>query len=358
MESLDITTFLARSKDGLLLDVRSPGEYAQAHIPEAISFPLFNDEERARVGTCYKQIGRQEAIKMGLDIFGPKMKELILTLEGLTDSHQNIYLYCWRGGMRSEAIQWLLDLYGFKTYRLIGGYKAFRNWVLEQFAVDYSFLILGGQTGSGKTRILKQLQLLGENVIDLEGLAVHKGSAFGHIGMTKQPSCEMFENLLAGQLSHYYNTDPIRPVWMEDESTRLGHVTIPILLFKRMLKSRLILAELDFEQRHKNILNEYGNKDLQKLIDAVIRIQKRLGPLESKTAIGHLKSGDIAAAFAILLAYYDKWYDRALSKKDLTPSEILRISLSNSPKEDAANLIKLFTNHSKKSEAFGTSTSN
>ena len=183
----------------LIIDVRSPDEYAHAHIPNAFSLPLFTNEERAEIGTTYKQQSREAAIKLGLPFFGNKMQNMIEQVEGWAASYEKtngnkptILVHCWRGGMRSAAVSWLLDLYGFKTEQLSGGYKAYRNWVLAQFEKNYSMKVLGGYTGSGKTEILLQLQKSKIPVIDLEGLAHHKGSAFGALGQHEQTSQEQF----------------------------------------------------------------------------------------------------------------------------------------------------------------------
>jgi len=213
-QKIHIEQFLELAKLHPVIDVRSPGEYSHAHMPGALSMPLFTDEERAVVGTTYKQESREKAIKIGLDFFGPRMRKMVEEIESIVGSRESevinhtlgtndyrlptnnsILVYCWRGGMRSSAVSWLLDLYGFKVYTLIGGYKKFRNYVLDSFKKEYSFKILGGYTGSGKTETLKQLKKNGATVIDLEEIAIHKGSAFGNIGLPKQPTQEMFENL-------------------------------------------------------------------------------------------------------------------------------------------------------------------
>src|SRR5687767_1954884 len=218
IEKIHIDQFLRLAKQHILVDVRSPKEYSHAHIPGAFNLPLFSDEERAIVGTAYKQESREKAIKIGLDFFGPKMIGMIEEVEKLIGNWQQatgnnlpiansacrqagcLLIYCWRGGMRSAAIAWLMDLYGFKVYTLAGGYKRFRNYVLETFRIPFQFKILGGYTGSGKTEVLKELMRKGEKIVDLEDIAKHKGSAFGNIGMPAQPSQEMFENILARDL--------------------------------------------------------------------------------------------------------------------------------------------------------------
>lgn len=201
----DIENFLKHSVGFPLIDVRSPSEYAHAHIPGAVSIPLFSDEERKIIGTAYKQQGREVAVNEGLDFFSKRLKQIqpeALKLFHKSEENENpvFYIHCWRGGMRSGAVAWLLSLYGYKVVVLKGGYKSFRNWVLAQFEKEYSFKILGGFTGSGKTEVLNELAQLGEKTIDLEMLAHHKGSAFGSLGMPAQPSEEMFENKLAVSL--------------------------------------------------------------------------------------------------------------------------------------------------------------
>jgi tRNA 2-selenouridine synthase len=297
----------------LIIDVRSPGEYAHAHIPTAFSLPLFTDEERAAIGTTYKQESREAAIKLGLPFFGTKMQNMIEQVEGWVAVYEKtnakkptILVHCWRGGMRSAAVAWLLDLYGFKTKQLTGGYKAYRNWVLAQFEKNYTMKVLGGFTGSGKTEILLQLQKSKIPVIDLEGLANHKGSAFGALGQNEQASQEQFENNLAEALLNISAAHPY--FWIEDESQRIGTNMLPISFFKNMRNSICYFIDIPFEARLQFIVEAYGRFAIADLIAATLRIQKRLGGLETKTAVNFLVENNIEAAFSILLKYYDKVY--------------------------------------------------
>ncbi len=351
IEKINIEKFLELAKDNLMIDVRSPGEYKHAHIPGAFSLPLFTDEERKIVGTTYKQQSREAAIKIGLDFFGPKMnrmiqeveclheiknKELRISMTGnpnsLIHNSKILLLYCWRGGMRSAGVAWLLDLYGFKVYTLIGGYKKFRNHVLETFKFPFYLKLLGGYTGSGKTEVLKELQKRGETIIDLEAIANHKGSAFGNIGMSEQPGQEMFENILAQELgnkpivnsqwsmkkseqTHSLFTIHHSPIWLEDESQRIGLVNLPNDLWNTMRQSPLYFLNIPFEGRLKHIVQEYGSLDKQKMIDAIGRIRERLGGLNAKNAIQFLEEGNIPESFRILLKYYDKHYLKALHNR-------------------------------------------
>ena len=335
MERLKISEFYRLSKGNLLIDVRSPSEYNHAHIPGAISVPLFSDEERKRVGTAYKQESREIAIKLGLDFFGPKMKAVVESVEKLVAEYNNpneeqktgskkVFVYCWRGGMRSGAVSWLLNLYGFKVYTLIGGYKSFRKYVFEIFDQPRQCKILGGFTGSGKTIVLHQLEKSGETVIDLEKLAAHKGSAFGNIEMLPQPTQEMFENNLAvellektGKPNPGNNGSPtLKVIWVEDESQRIGNLNIPNGFWNRMRNSPVYFLEIDFEKRLDNICKEYGGFSLAKLAEATVRIHKRLGPNETKKTLGFLEQGNIREAFSILLNYYDKHYLKGLHNRN------------------------------------------
>ena len=318
IEKIGVEKFIELSKSALVLDVRSPAEFVHAHIPGAHSLPLFSDEERKVVGTTYKQQSREKAIKIGLQYFGVKMASVVETVEQLTGlsesdiqqgNKKTVLVHCWRGGMRSAGVAWLLDLYGFKVYTLSGGYKTFRKWVLLQFEKKYPFKVLGGYTGSGKTGVIKTLQQMGETIIDLEALANHKGSAFGNLGEPPQPTQEMFENLLALALS---TTSGHPTIWLEDESQRIGTVNIPTNMYKDKQTSPLFFIDIPFEERLKHIVEGYGKFEKEKLVNAIIRIKKRLGPLETKTAVNYLLDDDVENCFSILLKYYDKWYSKSL----------------------------------------------
>ncbi|WP_297046156.1 tRNA 2-selenouridine(34) synthase MnmH [Thermoflavifilum sp.] len=305
-----------------VVDVRSPGEFAHAHIPGAHHLPLFTDEERAIVGTLYHKQGRRAAIRAGLDFFGPKMRNITEQAEAILQQYpdrQSILLYCWRGGMRSKAIAWLLDLMGYSIYLLEGGYKAFRNAVLQLFSLPLPLVLVGGYTGSGKTRILEALREQGVPVISLEHLARHRGSAFGDLGMPLQPSQEMFENLLAMEIHRLLELPNVQEtgIWMEDESQRIGDLVIPNALWQQMRKAPLYFLEVPFEKRLQQIVSEYGIYDRGLLEAAIRRISKRLGGVATRQALDHLQAGEIQACFDILLRYYDKLYLKSLHQRDV-----------------------------------------
>lgn len=365
IQKLNIKDFLQQSAGNILLDVRSPGEYNHAHIPPAISFPLFTDEERKIVGTTYKQKSREEAIKIGLEFFGPKMKKMVEEVEAILNStlsisnaaqsetgnrKPEIFIYCWRGGMRSAGVAWLLDLFGFKVYTLAGGYKAFRNYVLQTFVKPFQFKILGGYTGTGKTEVLNELDKSGEPVIDLEKIACHKGSAFGSFKMPKQPTQEMFENLLACELNaknkqnkNFNLSLPFRgtgEMWIEDESQRIGNLNIPGAMWENMRQSKIIFLEVPFEERLNHIIEEYGECDREKLIEAVQRISKQLGGLGAKNTIEFLETGDIKEAFRILLGYYDKRYLKGLHNREELSALLTKIQCTTVSPQNALLLTK------------------
>ncbi len=313
IEKVDIESFLGLAKTNLIIDVRSPGEYKHAHFPGACNLALFTDEERKIVGTAYKQQSREQAIKIGLDYFGVKMRKMVEEVEQITHKNPSavILVHCWRGGMRSEAVAWLLDLYGFKVCLLKGGYKRFRQYVLQTFTLSFKFQLLSGYTGSGKTMLLQQLAGQGKPVIDLEGIANHKGSAFGAIDQPSQPSQEMFENILALEL----RTNITDYIWIEDESQRIGAVVIPSKMWEQMQQSPVYFLDIPFECRLLKIIKEYGGLEKEKLTEAIKRIQKRLGGHETKIAIQYIEEDNLLECFRILLKYYDKCYQKCLNNR-------------------------------------------
>jgi tRNA 2-selenouridine synthase len=349
IEKIHIEAFLQLSKEYPVLDVRSPGEYTHAHIPGAVSLPLFTDEERKIVGTAYKQQNRETAIKIGLGYFGPKMREMVEEVESLTPNAKIVLVHCWRGGMRSAGVAWLLDLYGFKVYTLVGGYKKFRKYVIGTFSLPFQFKIIGGYTGSGKTEVLEELEKQHELIIDLEKLASHKGSAFGSLGMPAQPSQEMFENSLAVELQQINWQLQIagdnRSIWLEDESQRIGDVNIPQALWFTMKKSSVYFTDIPFEERLQYIVAWYGQQDKEKMINAITRIKKRLGGLETKMAINYLLEDKAPESFRVLLKYYDKWYLKGLQNRKLLNSQQVFIACN---KVDAVMNAQILLTHTAK----------
>lgn len=301
-----------------IIDVRSPKEFAQGHIPNAINLPLFSDDERALVGTCYKQQGRESAIKLGLEIVGPKMASFVETTSKIAPN-KKIVVHCWRGGMRSSSMAWLLELTGFEVQILKSGYKAYRNFVLSLFQLDFKLKILGGRTGSGKTHLLHLMQNSGAQIIDLEELAHHKGSAFGKIGHDAQPTSEQFENDLAAKIKTLHLENEI---WVEDESKGIGKCFIPLSFWQKMRISPLYVIKISDTQRIENLLKDYGDAPKEALVEPILNLEKRLGNEKMKEALKFLDEGNLSAVAQIMLYYYDKTYDYALTQKE-TKSVIL-----------------------------------
>lgn len=297
---------------GPILDVRSPGEYAQGHLPNAVSFPLFSDEERALVGTCYKQQGKETAIELGLELVGPKMANLVKKAKALALPERQVRVHCWRGGMRSGSVGWLLETSGLNVSLLTGGYKAFRNWVRATLALPRPIIVVGGMTGTGKTDILHTLQDLGEQVLDLEGLANHRGSSYGSLMLPPQPSTEQYENLIAEQ---WITFDPSRPVWIEAESKRVGICCVPREIMTQMEAANTLEIIRSESERLDILINVYGQANPDELVAATERLHKRLGGLRTQEAIKHIKRGELAAAASIILTYYDRTYRHDLVRR-------------------------------------------
>ena len=312
MKKMDIGQFLQLAEFYPVIDVRSPLEFETGHITGALNIPIFDNEERAIVGTKYKKEGRVPAIVEGLKRVGPAMYMKL----GQALSHAGsgkLLVHCWRGGMRSEAMAWLFSLGDIGSEVLEGGYKAYRHHVMDGLAADRKMIILGGMTGSSKTHILRLLKEKGLPVVDLEGIANHKGSAFGALGQPPQPSSEQFTNNLYNELRRL---DPGQPVWLEDESRNIGTVFMPEAFYLNMQKSKTIVLKMDIETRLPRLLAEYSVYPAESLRASVMKISKRLGGDNTKDAIEAIESGNIATAIGISLRYYDKAYQFSLKRKN------------------------------------------
>lgn len=313
-----LSTFL--ETPGVVVDVRSPSEHQQGHIPNSINVPLFSDEERARLGYCYKHKGKQNAVALGYSLVTPRIPQLLNEMERQV-GNALAKIHCWRGGMRSSSFAELLRTQGWQATTLDGGYKRFRRWVLNCFYEPQQILILGGLTGSGKTRILQALAAQGEQIIDLEALAKHKGSAFGQLGnIPAQPSNEQWENELASKWTHL---TPQRRVWIEDESRMIGHCKIPDHLFSAMQKAPRIIIERPIEERIETLVAEYTNADNKDLKEATLRIRKKLGGQRTTEILTLIDQKNYPQACQLLLSYYDRAY-----KKHPNTSPIIKINAS------------------------------
>ena len=322
-----------------LVDVRSPGEYLAGHIPGAVNIPLFTDEQRAQVGTLYTQVSPEVAFREGLKIAGERMQGLVDEARRLRDAPgKGIMVHCWRGGQRSKAVQWLFNFSGIPCERLEGGYKSFRSSLHSYFReFPFELRILGGCTGAGKTEILYALQSRGEQIIDLEKLAHHKGSAFGSIGEETQPTSEQFENDI---FLNCLSFDLTRPVWIENESRSIGRAHLPEGLWNAMKQSVLYTIEVDKEIRIRRALKYYSEPiNIELLQMAFEKIQQRLGGLDYKLALQALASGDLKTAAAIALKYYDKSYTFQLNS--WPPHKIRSLAACNDVEGTADRLLQL-----------------
>ncbi|HKK42880.1 MAG TPA: tRNA 2-selenouridine(34) synthase MnmH [Bacteroidales bacterium] len=312
VSKIDVDSFLKLSEKIPVIDVRSPSEFLSGHIPGAVNIPLFNDDERATVGTRYKKAGRLQAILEGLRKAGPGMSEkLEKAIKASVNSE--LLVHCWRGGMRSEAMAWLFSLGDIKTQILDGGYKAYRSYILAKLTEKRKIIILGGLTGSGKTHILAKIKSEGHQVIDLEGLACHKGSAFGALGQATQPTTEHFANIL---FREWNGTDPDIPLWLEDESRNIGSVFMPDQFYSNMQETPAVILMMDMKTRMPRLMEEYSIYPPAELKASIMRISKRLGGDNTRDALEAVDRGDIAKAVEITLHYYDKAYMYGLKKKD------------------------------------------
>jgi tRNA 2-selenouridine synthase len=328
--SQDFSTFT-------LLDVRSPGEFQEGCLPGAHSLPLFSNDERAKIGTLYKQQSPDSAMLAGLEIVGPKMRSLVEQARAFAPNGK-VVVHCWRGGQRSGSVAWLLEQAGMEVCRLKGGYKAARKYLRHWLAQDYHhFRVLSGPTGSGKTEILMAIQDLGHYVVDLEGLANHKGSSFGALGESPQPSTEAFENMLFGALREIPHG---AGVWLEDESRMIGTVYQPDEFYDRLTAAPVYVMEQPKAWRIQRLIRHYAHFPKHDLVAAFNRLRKRLGGQHLKAALEALERDDFATAAEIALFYYDKAYRYYGERREAKVVATLTAP-SPDPKEIALALLNL-----------------
>ena len=313
VQTLEIKDFVAKLKstECLLIDARSETEFKRGHVPGAVNLPLLNDNARAEVGTLYKQKGRQAAVEKGFELAGPEFHKFIDFVRN-NQKGNTVLVYCWRGGMRSGIMAWILGLAGFQVILLKGGYKQYRKLALESFNIERPIMVLGGKTGTGKTDLLSEMSRNNEIVIDLEALANHRGSVYGDLGQNPQPTQEHFENLLAWQ---WMNIESNALVWLENESSLIGHLKIPNVLFENMRNCVVIEVHRDFEVRLQRIVKEYGCFDKKVLAEKTTKVQKRLGGLRLQQALEYLDKDNIEGWAGIMLQYYDDTYKHSNSRR-------------------------------------------
>jgi tRNA 2-selenouridine synthase len=321
-----------------IIDVRSPAEYAEDHIPGAISAPVLDDAERAEVGTMYKQVSAFEAKKLGAALLSKNVASHIKTLFQGKDASWHPLVYCWRGGKRSGAMAHILREIGWNAETLEGGYKAYRRWVikeLEELPSRFDFRVIHGPTGSGKSRLLAALGRAGAQVLDLEDLAAHRGSVLGNLPGRPQPSQKMFESLLLKEMERL---DASRPIFVEGESKKIGELQVPEALMSRMRASPCILLETSLETRVDLLLDEYRHfledrKTLEAQLDCLVALhgRERIAQWKSITDWRELVT-------RLLVEHYDPAYRRSSMRNfaQLPSAEKVRIAAADGAAFDRA----------------------
>jgi tRNA 2-selenouridine synthase len=300
-----------------IIDVRSPAEYAEDHIPGAVSAPVLDDAERAQVGTLYKRSSPFDAKKIGAALVAKNVSRHIEELFRGKDKTWRPLVYCWRGGKRSGAMAHILREIGWNAATLEGGYKAYRRWVLQQLETlpaQFDFRVIHGPTGSGKSRLLAALKRPGAQVLDLEDLAAHRGSVLGNLPGRPQPSQKMFESLLLKEL---LALDPARPVFVEGESKKIGELQVPEALMSRMRASQCVLLETDLEVRVSLLLDEYRHfltdtKSLDAQLDCLVALhgREKIAAWKSLAAQGQWRE----FVARLLVEHYDPAYRRSSAR--------------------------------------------
>jgi tRNA 2-selenouridine synthase len=332
-KALSIIQFLNNSSNELIIDVRAPIEFEKGHITNAINIPLFEDIERAEIGTLYKQQGKEIAVNRGLEIVSPKLVPFVNQVKSLK-KNKKVFIYCFRGGMRSNSFAWLMNTSGLDATILEGGYKNYRNHVLNYFEEKKKLVIIGGMTGSGKTDLLKKLDKLDFQIIDLEKLANHKGSAFGSINEEKQKPQQIFENNLFHQLSLL---DTEKLILIEDESQSIGYNKIPHAFWLQMKKAPIIKLDIPFELRVQKLVQDYTTTNIDALKICVKKIEQNLGTQNAILCLKYLDENNLTDVARLTLKYYDKAYSYTYNKK--TTQQIIPVVLDTMNFEE--NTLKL-----------------
>lgn len=311
-----------------VIDVRSPLEFSRGHLPGARNVYIFDDDERALLGYLYVKKNPEEAIRKGTELANGRLNQYLTATEEIAPQHE-VAVYCWRGGMRSHSFAELLSQNGFRVHLLKGGYKAYRQHLLQSFAQPLSLIVLGGMTGSGKTRLLRRLAVAGVQVLDLEGLACHKGSVFGAMSQESQPTSQQFENNLFEALSRFRKDQLIV---VEDENLDLGAVRLPFTLWQQMREAPLLQLTIPRASRIRALIAEYSAVDDDLLLAGIKRLERRLGLEKAQQAIDAVQNANYLLATDLLLTYYDASYLASIRKRDA--STVYTIDLSGEERED------------------------
>jgi tRNA 2-selenouridine synthase len=325
--AIDVKKALELQQRGaLLVDVRSPAEFAETTIPGAINVPIFDNAERAEVGTIYSEVGQREARRRAIELVAPRIPQILKEIDEARDpGSPPAIIFCWRGGARSLAITSFLDLAGIPALQLAGGHKAFRRYINEYFAkTDFTkMLVVRGPTGVGKTQLLRTLTRESYPVLDLEGLANHRGSAFGAVGLGDQPTQKMFEALLWQRLEQLRHK---KYLLTEGESKRIGRLVIPGRLHQAMLAGASIWIDAPIDYRVEVIMQDYPARDsmADAFAPSILALKDRLGKKTVAGLIELLQQRKWPELIERLLVdYYDPLYLHTM------PDNALRLKIEN-----------------------------
>jgi tRNA 2-selenouridine synthase len=327
---------LKDKKELVMIDVRSQTEFADATFPGSLNIPIFEDAERAEIGTIYKQVSVQAAKDRGLEIVSAKLPAFVKSFEQIKEPK---VVFCWRGGMRSKTTATVLSLMGIRVYRLSGGIRAYRKWVLsrlEQFG-DFKppAYVLQGNTGTGKTAILRSLQEEGYPVLDFEGMAGHRGSIFGEIGL-KSHNQKTFESLLVGQL---LKLESAPYVLIEGESKRIGKVVLPEFMVQKKEAATQIFIDIPIEERVQHIIEDYKPFENQPdILQAFNHIKSRIHTPIAKEIENNLHAQHYEPAVRLLLMhYYDPRYEHAMKQYEQD-----RVVIKAGNRQEAVEAVKTY----------------
>ncbi|MDD2735738.1 MAG: tRNA 2-selenouridine(34) synthase MnmH [Desulfuromonadaceae bacterium] len=292
-----------------LIDVRTPLEFEDDHIPGAYNVPLLTNEERVEVGTIYKQVGPIEARRRGLELTCSRFYRMVDQIVSLS-AGRPIIVYCWRGGLRSHSVAMLVESCGTAARQLVGGYKSFRSHVIasfEQCNFPVPLIVMHGMTGTGKTPFINGLNPASWATIDLEGIACHRGSAFGALGLKQDFTQKHFETAL---WNAFRQLPPGRPIVLEGESQRIGKYSLPGSLYQKMAESCKIWCYASIETRIERLKAEYAIPEYREaMLDALERIRKKLGSNRYAELKSCIEGWDVAGiARGLVEGYYDKMY--------------------------------------------------
>jgi tRNA 2-selenouridine synthase len=315
---------LRQRKELVLIDVRSPSEYEEATIPGSVNIPLFDDQERAEIGTLYKQTSIAAAKEKGLEVVSAKLPAFI---RSFTELQGKKAVFCWRGGMRSKTTATVLSLMGIHAYRVAGGYRAYRQWVVQQLEVlpiPEQAVVIHGNTGSGKTALLRMLKMKGYPVLDLEGMAGHRGSIFGQIGL-RAHNQKTFDALLVDELLRFRDSSYML---MEAESKRIGRVVLPERLLTKKERGVHLLIELPMNARIQTILDDYQPWDHHEAcLEAFKGIKSRIHTPIAAEIESCLRSERYDRAVEMMLThYYDPRYEHSTQRYDDVQFETIRVN--------------------------------